>query len=896
VTFPGGRGVRPPAGRGSGRPAPGRRSGRRRGRGQAGAPAHGRGRPAIAGRGGGPAGWQPQGDPEPRGLAGRAARAVGWSFTSSALAKLGTVGIGIMLARLLGPHAFGTYAVAYVALRVLTNLNDLGVSLAIVRWPGDPREIVPTVATISLVTSLVMYGGCYLGAPGYAAAMGAPAAAGVVRVLCLVVVVDGLGASPAGLLQRQFRQDLRLITDQLNVWLGAVLTAALALAGLGPMSLALGRLAGCLGALVLMVKFSPQRLRFGFRRALAGRLLRFGLPLAGSAVITFAVVNADQFVVGRLLGVTALGYFVLASNLSSWPVTMFSQPVRNVAPAALARLQHDPPAMRRAFVSVAGLLGAVALPVCLAISGLAVPLVGFVYGDRWLPAAPALAWLAALAALQIAFELSYDYFVVLALSRVVFTLQLVWLVLLVPALAAGALVGGISGAAQAEIAVAAGLALPWYLRELRRAGIRGRALAARLALPLAGAAAAGVACLAASRFIPGHLAALAAGGTVSALVLAALLYRLRGDLAALLRRPGRPAGREAAGREAAGREAAVPAAPGVAVAAGMTHVAEVADPAESAASERVAGPVLAPDGAALRWPGAEAEPAAGRPGPAGGPAGGWRDRAEGWRGPAGGWRGPAGGWRGPAADWIGPEEGWCDPAGGWRDPADGWAGPEEDWADRADDPAFRRAESDREPGRDDGAMAADVPLPQALWPGLPLRADTTGPLPICRDLPGAAIPPAPSGLPPAPSGLPPAPSGLPPAPSGLPPAPSGLPRARPAAPGPPPPLYRATARAMGWAPPPAAPDDPVPDMLGPDMLGPDMLGPDGWHAAEPEPGPGGPADGTARREWDPVTLTWGPQGAAPGDWHGYPPDGADWLPADWHPDQWRTRDQEPGRP
>ena len=57
------------------------------------------------------------------------------------MAKLGSVAVGIVLARLLGPHEFGTFAVASVALTIMTNVNDLGVSLAIVRWPGDPREI-----------------------------------------------------------------------------------------------------------------------------------------------------------------------------------------------------------------------------------------------------------------------------------------------------------------------------------------------------------------------------------------------------------------------------------------------------------------------------------------------------------------------------------------------------------------------------------------------------------------------------------------------------------------------------------------------------------------------------------------------------------------------------------
>ena len=133
-----------------------------------------------------------------------------------------------MLARLLGPHSFGTYAVASVALSIMSTFNDLGVSLAIVRWPGNPREIAPTVTTVSVITSVLLYAGCYVGAPGYAAAMGAPSATDVVRTLSLIILIDGFATTPIGLLQRNFRQDQRTIADQVNIWLGTSVTLGLA--------------------------------------------------------------------------------------------------------------------------------------------------------------------------------------------------------------------------------------------------------------------------------------------------------------------------------------------------------------------------------------------------------------------------------------------------------------------------------------------------------------------------------------------------------------------------------------------------------------------------------------------------------------------------------------------
>ncbi|MFD1048260.1 oligosaccharide flippase family protein, partial [Kibdelosporangium lantanae] len=94
-------------------------------------------------------------------------KALKLSLLNTIVGKAGTFLTGIVLARLLTPADFGVYAVAFVALIALLSLNELGVSLAIVRWPGDPERIRPTVTTISTVTSLAVYAACFFAAPAF---------------------------------------------------------------------------------------------------------------------------------------------------------------------------------------------------------------------------------------------------------------------------------------------------------------------------------------------------------------------------------------------------------------------------------------------------------------------------------------------------------------------------------------------------------------------------------------------------------------------------------------------------------------------------------------------------------------------------------------------------------
>lgn len=487
----------------------------------------------------------PDGAPAPgaasHSLGRQASGALGWSVLNAFVSKFGTLAVGIALARLLGPDAFGTYAVAMVALLAVLSFNELGVSLAIVRWRGDPQRIVPTVTTISVTMSVLLFVAAYQVTPTYTAAMGDPEATAVVRLMLVSLLVNGLVASPAALMQRKFRQKQRMLVDQVNVWVGALLALVLAMAGLGAMSLAVGRVAGSVLSACLFIWFEPTGVRFGFDRTVLRPLLRFGLPLAGSSAVVFAAGYADQIVAGSVLGPTELGFYVLAFNLASWPVTMFSQPLRAVAPAAFARLQDDREALTGSMRWVVGVLAAVTFPVCFLLAGAADPIIRLVYGAQWAPAASALAWLGVFAALRIVFELVYDYLVVLGRTRGIFGIQVVWLVALLPALVLGATGWGIAGVAAAQVVVAMVVVLPLYLAQLSRTGLPAGGVLGRLLVPAVGGGVVWVVASLVSRTAESDLAACVASGTLAVVVAALLVLRDRTVVARLRDFRGHPA-------------------------------------------------------------------------------------------------------------------------------------------------------------------------------------------------------------------------------------------------------------------------------------------------------------------------------------------------------------------
>ncbi|ANZ42272.1 hypothetical protein BBK82_46455 [Lentzea guizhouensis] len=419
---------------------------------------------------------------------GKIRRALGLSFLNTVFGKIGTLLTGILLARVLVPEDFGVFAVALVALGALLAINELGVSLALVRWPGDPRQIAPTVTTISIASSGLLYALCWFAAPAFSEALGAPDATGVVRLLCLSVLIDGATAAAAQFTNREFRQGTRLVVDMSNLVLTTGVTVALALADHGAWSLAWGRLVGNALSAILLFRLVALWPRPGFDRKQARELMAFGLPLAGASLLVFAMLNVHFVITGSLLGAVALGLYLQAFNLSSWPVNMFSVVIRRVSLAAFARVQDDREQREALLARFTTLLMASALPVCALLGLLALPTVTTLYGHNWAGSAAALQFLVVLGVVRVVTELAYDYLVALGLPSRTMWLQAGWLVVLVALLPFGAMWDGIRGVSAMHALIAVVLVLPAYTIAVTRTGVRLRVLLAAIARPVVGCA------------------------------------------------------------------------------------------------------------------------------------------------------------------------------------------------------------------------------------------------------------------------------------------------------------------------------------------------------------------------------------------------------------------------
>jgi PST family polysaccharide transporter len=462
-----------------------------------------------------------------RSIGSKVGRGALWSLLNNVVLRLGVLISGIVLARLLSPADYGVFAVALVAMTLLQAFNELGVSLALVRWERDVREFAPTAMTIAVGTSTALYTVVWFAAPAFCAAMGSPSAVGVLRVLCIAVVLDGIAVVPATILNREFMQARRFLTDLSSFAVSTSITITLAVSGWGAMSFAVGQIAGNLVSVTVYLLLCPVRVRPGWDPVIARDLVRFGLPLAGSSLLVLSVTNVDKIAIGALTDEVTLGLYLMAFNQSSLPLQVFSEAARRVSLAGFSRLRHDPVQLEQSLARGAGLLMAATIPVCALLACYAEPALSFVYGEKWVPAAQALQILAVLGLVRVVLFIGYDLLVALDGNRVLLGLQAVWLAVMVPSLLVGTRLDGIRGACLALLGVATLVVLPAFIIVLERRGVRLWSTFVACRRPLIGGAIVVASAFGVRSVVDGSFAQLAIGGLVAVALYLPVVYPMR---------------------------------------------------------------------------------------------------------------------------------------------------------------------------------------------------------------------------------------------------------------------------------------------------------------------------------------------------------------------------------
>lgn len=327
-----------------------------------------------------------------------------WLSTSSGLQGALTVLTVAILARLLTPADFGVVTAALLASNFSRLIPEGIVGAALVQRLELRPAHVRTALTIALATGVATVGLLWWLAPAVGAFFRIPALPPVLRALACIQPVFAIGVVPEALLRRALR--FRTVAH------ARAMSAAVGYGGLGITLAVLGArqwaLVGAIaGQVVVMTLFVLRAercpLRPGFERRAAVELMNFSGGFLLARIGNYSAGNADDLVVARWLGPTALGVYDRAYQLMAAPAMLLGQALDEVLFPAMAQVQTDRPLVARAYARAVGAVGLLMLPASVVLAILAPEIVLLLLGASWIAVAAPLRILA----LGLLFRTSY---------------------------------------------------------------------------------------------------------------------------------------------------------------------------------------------------------------------------------------------------------------------------------------------------------------------------------------------------------------------------------------------------------------------------------------------------------------------------------------------------------
>jgi len=328
---------------------------------------------------------------------------VAWKFAAQAFAQGARLVVAIILARLLAPDQFGIAAMVIVFTSLALVFGDLALGAALVQRRDISEEDRSTAFWTSIAVGALFTLIGVACSPLIADFYGEPEVQPLVAAMSGGFLLLSLSQVQEALLMREMQFRSLEIRVMIGVAFGGAAGIAVAAAGGGAWAIVAQQLAYATASAAILWVASPWRPTRQWSRAALRRLLSFSGYLFGHRLLYFTHRNIDNLLIGKFLGPTSLGYYVIAYNVMLSPLSRVAAPIQDVLFPAFSRIQEDTRRIAAGWIRATRAVAAFSIPALVGLMVVAPEFIRVVLGPKWSEAVPVLqilAWVGLLQSLQ----------------------------------------------------------------------------------------------------------------------------------------------------------------------------------------------------------------------------------------------------------------------------------------------------------------------------------------------------------------------------------------------------------------------------------------------------------------------------------------------------------------
>lgn len=313
-----------------------------------------------------------------------------WSLGGNWLSR----GVGILkiviLARLLSPFDFGILGLATLSVNLLNVFSETGIESALIQKEKIEAIDLDTAWTFTLVRGFLLFVILFFSAGWVSAYYENDALKPVIETMSISFLL--LGFTNVGIVyfQKKFEFKKKVFLESSADIIGSLTAIVLALWLRNVWALVAAAICWAIVKCVGSYIMHPYRPRIRIDKERVFNLLNFGKHIFWIGLMAFIITSFGDALVGKLLGVTILGFYSMAFNIANFPVSSLTGVLSQVLFPAYSAIQKEPKRAEKAFIRAFEATVIFLFPFMTMMIILSESFTALFLGEQWLPMVPSL--------------------------------------------------------------------------------------------------------------------------------------------------------------------------------------------------------------------------------------------------------------------------------------------------------------------------------------------------------------------------------------------------------------------------------------------------------------------------------------------------------------------------
>lgn len=321
-----------------------------------------------------------------------------WSGTEKIAFEAIQFIVGVVLARILTPHDYGTVGLIMVFITFSQLFIDGGLTTALIQKKNRTEEDFNTVFLFNLAMSAVLYVILFLIAPFVARMYEIEELTSLLRVLGLVLIITPF--SSIQITQLTIKVDFRTISlvSVPSAIISGAIGIAMAYMGFGPYALVAQQIIMVLMRSIIVNIISKYHIKIFFSKTSFKDLFSFSYKLVLSSSLDRIYNTVFTMIIGKVFSPTALGLYSRGTQFVSLTSGILGSVFDRVTLPVMSSVQDDKELLKKVFVKYIKGSSFIIFAALIILMCVAKPLVLFLLTEKWVDAVPILqlmciAWL-----------------------------------------------------------------------------------------------------------------------------------------------------------------------------------------------------------------------------------------------------------------------------------------------------------------------------------------------------------------------------------------------------------------------------------------------------------------------------------------------------------------------